>query len=322
MLKKKKMSGLKKLISKIESTSEESSQISESTQIGEFSIKINKITNSQIEVDVENKIEKAVGYAIWLDTKVVGLTETLPYTIKGLKQDSYYAINVTAIDNGLAIKHAKTKLSVKTAKYMDGIVDWWDLKNDLNNKIDNGVGNLVVCKGNVPEFTEDGAYLNNIVLSTQDNYSFASDWTMAFQIKATKMNKWSWVIGKKESMVNSTLFSGVWVYNADNRICFGASWIYGSDAYNAYKVNETSTLVLIKSDSTLSLYSNGKLIKSVTEPISNCTAKFYIGGSQLSGEAAGAGITEGYSPGYYKNVIVFNRAISSDEVEQISNMIK
>ena len=69
----------------------------------------------------------------------------------------------------------------------------------------------------------------------------------------------------------------------------------------------------------MKVYVDGTLIgtNTTTGAAESYNAKFFVGGSSLSGQNAGSGVTEGYSPGYYKNIMVLNRALSATEVSNL-----
>ena len=209
-------------------------------------------------------------------------------------------------------------------EYENGLVDYWPLNNSLENAINYGSGNLQIEKGSEPTYTSDGVYLNNIVLSTQNYYVMPSKYSIVFQIKPTQINRWSWVAGKKLYIAgHSPYSSGLWMRDTNTEPIVSCGDKYDSSyirpGVGIYNVNEQSTIVITHDGGTMSLYVDGNLIgTSKAKNYSNVShGKFYLGGSQLSGENAGSGIVEGYSPGYYKNVRIYNKALTAQEIQNL-----
>lgn len=248
--------------------------------------------------------------------------------IKNLeKNTTYNNINVIAIDINENRKKSSNSIQETTPNLPDGLVDYWPLYNSLSNLISTGAGSLQVEKGSQPTYTSDGAYLNNIVLSTQNNYTMPSQFSIVFQIKPTQINSWSFVVGKKLSMVNNNTVCGIYTRYDGNVNFVATSFYYHHRNYDLvihknedlYTINQQHTVAMTQSNDLLSLYVDGNFIgsTSIQNHSNDFNGKFYVGGSQLSGEDAGSGVTEGYSPGYYKNVMVFNKALTQQEIQNL-----
>lgn len=209
----------------------------------------------------------------------------------------------------------------------DGIVDYWPLTESLKNQISNGAGDLIVYKvenGENPTFTSDGVYLNNIVLSTSNDYTLSNAYSIVFQIKATEINTWSHVIGKHIKVIQDYHATGLFMWNSvTNPIIISGNRTYMIPGKALYTIDKQSTIVITHTGSLMSVYSDGKLIGTIeTQNNDNeINSKFYIGGSSQIGVNV-AGYAEDYSPGYYKNVIIYNRAITEDEIKKLQEELK
>lgn len=205
----------------------------------------------------------------------------------------------------------------------EGIVDYWPLTNSLKNQISNGAGDLIEYTGeNTTIFTLDGAYLNNIVLSTKEDYILSNAYSIVFQIKATKINTWSHVIGKHIKVIKDNRATGLFMWKSETEpIIISGNKTYMKPGKALYTVDKQSTIVITHTGSLMSVYSDGEFIESIDTENTDIDSKFYIGGSSKIGENV-SGYKENYSPGYYKNVIIYNRAITEDEIKKLQEELK
>lgn len=240
------------------------------------------------------------------------------------KQAEKNALDAQNLENTILTDYEKIIDSTTynaSEKIKEGLVDYWPLTQSLDNKIKNGAGDLVVYKGDNPTFTADGVYLNNIVLSTSENYTLSNAYSIVFQIKPTKINTWSHVIGKHIQVVQDYRATGLYMWNSEtNPIIISGNRNYMIPQKALYSVNTQSTIAITHTGSLMSVYSNGNLVETKNTENNEIISKFYVGGSASSGQLVTAGIAEGYSPGYYKNILIYNRAITEDEINKLQEL--
>lgn len=102
----------------------------ESNLINGFTVKTDSIGGSSITVNTSGTVStnngsKVYGYIILLNSKVVKVTETLPYTITGLSINTSYAgLSIIAIDENSNLKKSDNELSVSTLNMTVQILDY------------------------------------------------------------------------------------------------------------------------------------------------------------------------------------------------------
>lgn len=196
-----------------------------------------------------------------------------------------------------------------------GLIDYWPLNNSFENNINTGVGNLEVKKGNEPRFESDAIFLNNCVLSTESNYTFAENFTIGLYYKPIQINQWALLIGNSDNLNSKR--NGLWFWN-NNRFRMEIMDYYNkyatisnSEIYN----NKWNSIVGTFDGEKFNIYINGQLKSTTTgnTSISNVGTPLYIGGNSQSGEST----TANYSPGYYKDIMIFDRALTLTEIQKL-----
>lgn len=282
----------------------------ETILIDKYYYTITKKLGEGISIDnIDEKVEYNKPYTAMISTEENYVLENIKVTMAGETIEVDKSIGKIEIENVIG----DIEIIVESKRY--GLLDYWKLTEDLKNSVTNTAGDLVVCKGDNPQFSEDGVFLDNIVLSTQRNYEIANTFSMIFQIKATKINTWSNVVGKHIQMIQDCRATGLWMWNsASNPIVVTGNKSYIVPGKSLYKVNELTTIAITHTGNVLTVYSNGVKIASTNCSNTPITSRFFIGGSAASGNYVTAGYSEGYSPGYYKNVAIYNRTLSDDEI--------
>lgn len=298
--------------------------IQESTLIGDFTIVTEKVSTSSITINLAEgtSLENVIGYIVFIGTDAIDVTNKMPYKISGLeKVTTYEDIYVMAIDNKGNGKKSSNKLTETTTNMIDeGLVDYWMFNGNTDNEIESGA-KFVTYQGS-PEFRDNELYLSNSILATEQNYVLNSKYTIIFEnkniIAQNGANEHGAMVGFGfgGSGVGSS-FLGFDLVRGLN------SWQVMSGAGDSYTIsmanNETNyakdiwhTFAITYKEGTFSYFVDSKKIGSSSKSeIKN--SKLYVGGFSNAG-SSGAGAYWGYGTGYYRNLAIYNRALTDEEI--------
>lgn len=106
------------------------SGIVESNLINGFNIKTDSVSGNSITINIDGSISttdstKIFGYIILVNSKVIKISESLPYTITGLSSSTQYnGISVIAIDENGNFKKSNNDLSASTLNMIAEALDY------------------------------------------------------------------------------------------------------------------------------------------------------------------------------------------------------
>ena len=281
-------------------------------------IQINEYNNAPITLTVHPNnndstytIQKNIGLPFG---NVTEPTKT-DYEFVGWFRDSNLTSEITPstiVDEGLINIYAKWRRTMIT----QGLVDYWPLQGNLNNRI-SGRQNLETYKGS-PTINNDSVYLQNTaIISTPQIYYLTNSFTIIFQAKNIT-SYYGPIYGYMLGLGSGGNPAGGTSISIANQSYIGRTGC--GDAYNIY--NETDTYrgndwhtfaLRYNGSNKIDFYIDSNNVMS-TNCVKNISSKLYIGGISNSGSSS-SGATWGYGNGYYKNVAIYNRALTNQEME-------
>lgn len=208
-----------------------------------------------------------------------------------------------------------TNLNDDTIQFEENLVDYWPLKDSLKNKKEGN--DLVIYKGNNTKFENDSMYLNNTIITTKENYLLPKNFTISFKYKPTEeLKAWTLILGKITDYPSLNTYNGLFIHrNVDTtRICSGINSDYFS-IDEILKIGSYSTIAITYDGADCKLYKDAKLIKQVSG-YNDLNDKIFIGGSKYSGTLT-AGMTWEYANGYFKDIMIYDIALSQEELNSI-----
>ena len=291
-----------------------------------------KEKNNKAQVDEQIKLaildwqaEKTAGNKNIIEyleeSKVIDNYKDLEDETYQLEKDGYVII----IDKNGEIRKEISEINKEEDKEIkelkQGIVDCWNLKTSLTNKINPGTGDLIIAKGNDVTYSKKGVCLENTYLSTKSNYTFSDNYTMVIQFSELSQETKGYgtpIIGTGYTDANvGSYFSGV------ERIKDGRFWIMngrgdseGKKVKPTYDNSLQNIFVITFDGNEMKCFLNGTLIATCSG-VSNKNTPLYIGGIPTNRSDL---FDECRQKGYYKNVIIYNRALTDEEINKIDKI--
>lgn len=224
-----------------------------------------------------------------------------------------------------------TILDDEKIPFEESLIDYWPLKEGLNNEIDtSSAGDLILYKGNLPSSysEENGALFNSTVLKTKENYVFPDQFTLTMKVKISNEQNFNgyayiWSQCSGSSYGDHSEFAGLFYYT-ENAICIrngifkNVTQEYTS---GSFEKDEWLTIIYQYDGNNLNAYVNGNNITSgdyKKTGFRNVNGALYIGGCPYTGTNT-ARIDWQYIDGYVKDVAIYNKAFSEEELK---NLIK
>ena len=257
--------------------------------------------------DEDFNIIKSIDY--YIDNQMVYSGKEKSYIANGLEVNKEY--EVYAIVN-----YDTTKISSKAiSKNSDigleeGLVGYWPLKDNLTPEIGNDlIGNFMVSdSSSTPDFSQNAYKMNtNFYLKAEKNIQLYENSTIGCQFKinsiSTNSNIWgNWNIPFGAIKQSSSYCYGLYLSSLEDRTYNGKYGYGNSFTYDGNYIEEWINAVFVQgADGNSTLYYNGKKIVSGTEGCRNNIN--LILGSNCNG--------------YIKNFVIYNRALTEDEVQEI-----
>lgn len=255
------------------------------------------------------------------------------------KQAQQETLNAQEVENSILesyenIINNSTMLDDEKIPFEESLIDYWPLKEGLNNEIDtSSAGDLILYKGNLPSSysEENGALFNSTVLKTKENYVFPDQFTLTMKVKISNEQNfngyayiWSQCLpASGYNYANHTNFAGLY-YHQKNAICIRNGIFTSAGQQNTsgnFEKDEWLTIIYQYDGNNLNAYVNGNNITSgdyKKTGFRNVSGALYIGGCSYTGTNK-AGINWQYIDGYVKDVAVYNKAFSEEELK---NLIK
>ena len=201
-------------------------------------------------------------------------------------------------------------------------VEKFSLKYKLRNKWNLGEENpeLMTYQGTTDyQGTSEGVYLYNSVLASKENYILNDTYTIIIETKNIENNGCGFMVGIGEGGgfvgerylgIYRWVDTHYWAHTGagDGYAIFANSVNYPQDQWN---------ISAIKYDGTeFSYFVNGqKMGESNASNIKD--SRLYIGGISNSGTSS-AGVYWGYGNGYYRNLAIYDEALSDEDLENYS----
>lgn len=197
------------------------------------------------------------------------------------------------------------------------LVDYWKLENSLDNVKINRQG-LEIFKGQNLTFEDGSAHIENTVLATTEDYLFPNNFTITYDYKKTSIVGCTLILGKVNNIRKPLTHNGIMCWNREG---FYYS-VYNGGSYKDYvelgEFDEFVNLSYTFDGIDYSLYRNGEIIEKLNG-YNDLKYKLIIGGTYCSG-VSDAGFNWGYANGYFKNIKVFDIALTAEQIKKVNNI--
>ncbi len=315
----------------------------EVTQNGTYTFKIIDTNNNEVIKDividkidtVEPKdftptIDKNLsdGFTIIANTEDEDKTDTS--TKSGIDYYEYHVIDSNGIDTKYDTKEISNLFSGNYKIYVIAYdkagnskksqtieTDLIAVKHTWNLGVEN---NYFEAYQGTPEYKgkEEGVYLSNkSILSTKENFNLGENYTILIEIKDIKNIGVGFMVamGYGGSDVGEKVL-GILNWQNSNKLYAmsgsGDSCTIAYDNSNLYSSQKWNILAIKYNGSEFSLFVDGKKVGS-SGSSTRQHSKLYIGGISNSGTYS-AGGNWGYGQGYYRNLAIYETALSDEEV--------
>ena len=202
--------------------------------------------------------------------------------------------------------------------YKENVVDYWPLKENLNNSI-SGRDNMEEKTGKVT-YNEGCAYIDgNCTLGTKNNYEFPNNFTLIFQFKGlTERSGYRYGELISQGAVGGYAYGNGFGINYDNYYpCYVLQYGNGvwkqtsnashGDGISIVNTSNFVTMAVSWDGSYLKLYENGTLKLTATS-FYQATSPLYINAKTCN--------DNGTLQCTYKNIVIYNRALTNSEIEK------
>lgn len=257
--------------------------------------------------EADDQIIKSIDY--YIDNQMVYSGKEKSYTETGLQVDKEYEVYAivnyenTKISSKVTIKNSQVAIE-------DGLVGYWPLTQDLNPKVANELtGNFVTSSETaVPDFSQEAYKMNtSYYLMSEKNLTLYDNSTLACQFKLNSISNkyfmWEYYnIPFGAIAQSSSNCYGIFISSSSSKIYNGE---YGSGTNftysGSYYDNWINAAFVQDSTGKSTLYYNGKEIVTGMNGVRN-KIRLLLGSN---------------CDGYIKNFVIYNRALSADEVGRI-----
>ena len=224
-------------------------------------------------------------------------------------------------DAGYYVKEITVNEDIALTAYFEYVepklIDYWELTSQENFQNNN----LTIYRGSEINFSDEGMYLRNTVISTKNQYLLPEKFTVSFKYKPTEdLTTRTQIIGKNTAYAETYQYNGLWISPDTSYLdLYTGNQIPNRqiDTSKVIQKDKFSTITFIcNGRNRCKLYSNGKLLLNREEKYNDFNTNLYIGGSVYSGTGA-AGVSWGYANGYFKDVRIYEGALSQEEIHKI-----
>ncbi len=222
-------------------------------------------------------------------------------------------------DPSIATSNTVVVSSADSGGVTSGRVAYWPLDSNVNDAVGNHDGTAAggatfvddASRGMV--FKVDGVSGHAVVPHASDiSFSDSDSFTLSLWVKVLKLqNRWTAIVYKSRE---AGPWYGLWIDNG-NRWAFGSS--FGSNLLgSSVQTNVWHHVALVQqgknSGNKRIIYLNGNVDAQSTAASSNGTGKLYMGGSPPN-------TWYDHLDGLIDDVAIYNRALSSEEIEAIAS---
>ena len=194
------------------------------------------------------------------------------------------------------------------------------LKNRWNLGVENS--DFKINRG-TPQYKgeQEGVYLNNTVLCTKENYNLNETYTIVFENKNIETNGLGALVGFGQGGAYwGGKFLGCALYNKTNlfyaRNGAGDNYCVTMENNEENYAKDVWHVFAIKNDETeFSFFVDNKKI-GTTSASAIKLSPLYIGG--FSNIGSSAGVNWSYANGYYRNLAIYDRALTDTELQNFS----
>ncbi len=198
----------------------------------------------------------------------------------------------------------------------NGIVAFWDLKDDLNSGISSNKTKMIDYKGTA-KFEDDSVYLDGKnMIYTENTFNLQGNQTTFLQYKRTGApTNWSHMFGYEDPCSSVYDHNSLWYDSYEGKLCLITYNNYGQHiSFNLDEALPLNTwvniIVTTDENGTIVYINNLKGNNSYKYVYEKNDRRICLGGNFL----------DFYFPsGYYKNFGIFNRCLSENEVKNLFN---
>ncbi|MCI8641224.1 MAG: hypothetical protein HFJ59_05080, partial [Clostridia bacterium] len=186
------------------------------------------------------------------------------------------------------------------------VVDYWPLKETLENKKANGHGSLYSNKQII--YDNEGAYLENNYLMANLSQNNTSEWTLTCQyMPVTNYVNGGWILGWVNKLDTAGSYFGL--HYANNSLWLPNITQFGDKInLNKLKQDQYNTIVLVYDKTYINCYINGEY----------CGKGKGAEGNYETMSIGGCTANNVYTGGYYKNIVYYERMLTETEIQNLS----